>query len=247
MRDKIKPESYWASYINACDRRSNEDIEDASNKNNEYGIKIGSASGLKRRLFRKLSAAYSAGYAIADLEPLYRDFMEGFGLFLDVAKEKPERVIEDYFFAYDDRTRYLALAILFDADPATVSRLVEAVDFWPGKDAIWERMIAHLGVTGRPPVQKVQWPEAYDALNACFTPYEGNRPALLKIFVDAWYKEMGKGDSVWVGWHKNKHDIYFGYWCFEAAGVAKMLNIDDSALKDHPHYPYDLVHPPVSD
>ncbi|WP_371929608.1 PoNe immunity protein domain-containing protein [Phyllobacterium sp. 21LDTY02-6] len=48
-------------------------------------------------------------------------------------------------------------------------------------------------------------------------------------------------------YHKNKHDIYFGYWCFETAGVAKMLNIDDSELKDHPNYPSDLVHTSTAD
>lgn len=31
-------------------------------------------------------------------------------------------------------------------------------------------------------------------------------------------------------------------WCFPGAAVAKILKIDDSALKGHPHYPYDLVH-----
>jgi hypothetical protein len=104
-------------------------------------------------------------------------------------------------------------------------------------------MIAYLGVTDREPVETIQWPEAYESLWHCFICPEGDRSARLKYFVENWYKEMKKGDVAWVDNHKSKFDIYFGYWCFEAAGVAKMLDIDDSALKDHPHYPYDLVHP----
>jgi len=29
---------------------------------------------------------------------------------------------------------------------------------------------------------------------------------------------------------------------FEAAALAKILGLDDSALKDNNHYPYDLAH-----
>ncbi|MDD7379168.1 MAG: DUF1911 domain-containing protein [Lachnospiraceae bacterium] len=35
---------------------------------------------------------------------------------------------------------------------------------------------------------------------------------------------------------------YYGYWSFEAGAIAKILNLDDSSLKDVPYYPYDLVH-----
>ncbi len=35
--------------------------------------------------------------------------------------------------------------------------------------------------------------------------------------------------------------IHVGYWCFEAALVAMLWNIDDTAVAGHPHYPVDLV------
>lgn len=55
-----------------------------------------------------------------------------------------------------------------------------------------------------------------------------------------WYK-LHK-DAAWYDSHKSKQDIYNGYWSFEAGAIAKILNIEDSSLKDEPYYPYDLVH-----
>ena len=60
-------------------------------------------------------------------------------------------------------------------------------------------------------------------------------------FVDKkWYK--GMKDTYWYNSHKDDEDIHFGYWCFEGAALAKLLEIDDSGLKDSQYYPYDLVH-----
>ena len=41
--------------------------------------------------------------------------------------------------------------------------------------------------------------------------------------------------------HKSSQNIYYGYWSFEAGAIAKILNLDDSNLKNMPYYPYDLV------
>jgi len=35
---------------------------------------------------------------------------------------------------------------------------------------------------------------------------------------------------------------YYGFWSFDTAALAKILGLDDSALKDNNHYPYDLAH-----
>ena len=50
--------------------------------------------------------------------------------------------------------------------------------------------------------------------------------------------------KIWDGTilHKAKEKLYYGYWSFEAGAIAKILNLDDSNLKNVPYYPYDLVH-----
>jgi len=53
-----------------------------------------------------------------------------------------------------------------------------------------------------------------------------------------WIK--GHNDLDWKNAHKEPG--YVGLWSFEAAALAKILGLDDSALKDNNHYPYDLAH-----
>ena len=39
-----------------------------------------------------------------------------------------------------------------------------------------------------------------------------------------------------------KSPRYKGYWLWEYAAISKMFKLDDSELKDNPHYPYELAH-----
>ena len=62
--------------------------------------------------------------------------------------------------------------------------------------------------------------------------------SLEKYLKEEWYNK----DCEVFEAHKSTQRIYYGYWCFEAGAVAKILHLDDSSLKDVPYYPYDLVH-----
>lgn len=53
-----------------------------------------------------------------------------------------------------------------------------------------------------------------------------------------WFQ--GHYDYGWKNAHK-EHG-YYGFWSFDTAALAKLLQLDDSGLKDNNHYPYDLAH-----
>ncbi|PEA92111.1 hypothetical protein CON66_31485, partial [Bacillus cereus] len=53
-----------------------------------------------------------------------------------------------------------------------------------------------------------------------------------------WFK--GHYDYEWKNAHKEPG--YVGYWSFETAAIVKILELDDTSLKDNNHYPYDLAH-----
>ena len=42
--------------------------------------------------------------------------------------------------------------------------------------------------------------------------------------------------------HKNRHEIYYGYWSFESAAVATIMGLDDSSFRESQYYPKDLSH-----
>ena len=43
-------------------------------------------------------------------------------------------------------------------------------------------------------------------------------------------------------WNEPIEDDYKGYWLWEYGAISKMFKLDDSKLKDNPHYPYELAH-----
>lgn len=59
-------------------------------------------------------------------------------------------------------------------------------------------------------------------------------------FLKAWYPALHE-----VGWHASHKGPdgggFFSYWAIEAAGVATVFGIDDSAFRDLPYYPKDLA------
>jgi hypothetical protein len=62
----------------------------------------------------------------------------------------------------------------------------------------------------------------------------------LKFFLDKkWYASL-KGTPM-HNQHKNRHNTYVGYWCFQAAAITKIMKLDDSIYRDHKFYPKDLL------
>ncbi|WP_409369935.1 PoNi-like cognate immunity protein [Lysinibacillus sp. 38-6] len=53
-----------------------------------------------------------------------------------------------------------------------------------------------------------------------------------------WFK--GHYDYEWKNAHKEPG--YVGFWSFESAALAKILELDDTSLVNNNHYPYDLAH-----
>jgi hypothetical protein len=108
-----------------------------------------------------------------------------------------------------------------------------------GEDALLDRVALLMGDTDRQIAVKSKYPPVYGDLVSIFTAEASARKALLHKYVGGWYKRMKP--IYWHNAHKGAEGAYFGYWCFEAALVAMLLDIDDSSLRGHPNYPGDLV------
>ncbi len=108
-----------------------------------------------------------------------------------------------------------------------------------GEDALLDHIAVLMGVVGRDMASQSKYPPVYDALLAVTLATPDKRAALLKKYVESWHRRMKP--IYWHQSHKGAEGAYFGYWCFEAALVAMLLNIDDSALQGHANYPSDLV------
>ena len=67
----------------------------------------------------------------------------------------------------------------------------------------------------------------------------------LKHYLDKQWLKMQKDGLIKNTSHlkdDKKSMSYLGYWCIEAAALAVMLGLDNTALKECAYYPHDLVH-----
>lgn len=149
-------------------------------------------------------------------------------------------------YAFDvDRAQYvlpvevLAIARLTDRPIQSINEIVE-LNGNLGVDTVYDFL-----AQPQNPIQSpgsVAYPKPYQQLLAVIEADPGSRPALMKAFLKVWYSQ-NRG-LVWWGQHttipKGRY-MYVGYWCFEAAAVTKLLDIDDSSYRDNQYYPRDLV------
>jgi len=106
-----------------------------------------------------------------------------------------------------------------------------------GEDGLLDRIAVLLGDKDRPVMAHSKFEPEFESLIEVIDAPAEHRATLLSKYVTTWYKRMKR-----ASWHNtHKGEAYCGYWCFEATLVAMLLNIDDSAIADHIHYPADLV------
>lgn len=108
-----------------------------------------------------------------------------------------------------------------------------------GEDSILDFARLKLGKSGGKTAAQPRFPKIYGDLDDLVSAPARERPGMLQAFVRGWYKKMKP--IYWHDSHKGAEGAYFGYWCFEAALMAMLLEIDDSSLVSHPNYPKELV------
>ncbi|WP_197076852.1 PoNe immunity protein domain-containing protein [Hymenobacter terrenus] len=201
--------------------------------------------GVYERLFRfqhhLWMAQYSRGAAIQDLE-------ESFLLVVQAAEDL-RRVDVRGVHAFNFNTTLdnyvaalwlLSQVYLLKVKPELVTRLLACIAN-EGEDLLLERLAAISAPDiRRKSAKKLLYPKAYQSLYDALDASAEQQATLMQQFLKGWYKAMSK-----TGWH-NSHKGpggggFFGYWCWEAAGVAHSFGIDDSSFRDMPYYPKDLA------
>ena len=135
----------------------------------------------------------------------------------------------------------LSIAVLADDERSvkTIEGLASEIEF---TDDLYERLFRHPD----PQVGTV-YAEAktHDGLvEAAQLTESGDSEAASERFVkyvqSEWYR--GHRSAAFFDRHKHSPTAHAGYWAYEAAAIAKVCGIDDSALEGHKHYPWDLAH-----
>ena len=55
------------------------------------------------------------------------------------------------------------------------------------------------------------------------------------IYLSGWYAQCK--DCAWYDTENNPNDVYYGYWSFESAAVAKIYGLDPTICAQSPYFP----------
>lgn len=134
----------------------------------------------------------------------------------------------------------ISFALCLDVDDALFARMVAVADhggYNQGKDLLFERLVASR-IQGRKAAVTLLYPKPYEKL---YYSIEGGERRIEWIngFIQGWYPALKK--AYWHERHTRPEAGYFGYWCFEAAAVAKLFNYTPGAYSESEYFPKDLA------
>jgi hypothetical protein len=145
-------------------------------------------------------------------------------------------IFDNGFGDYDQMIWLISLAILCDIDLNDFKKITAILQRDGANDKLLSKLIMY---------KQTDWEESTKEVIQQ-SPYAKaliiNTANDIKNYLDkVWYE--GHSDAAWHDTHLNKKvNCYAGYWAWEAAALAKVNGIDDSALKNQKYFPYDAVH-----
>lgn len=134
----------------------------------------------------------------------------------------------------------ISVALCLEVDDALFARMVAIADhggYNQGKDLLFERLVA-CRIQGRQAATTLLYPKPYEKLYHSIDAGE-RRIELINAFIQGWYPALKK--AYWHERHTRPDAGYFGYWCFEAAAVAKLFNYAPGAYSESEYFPKDLA------
>ncbi|WP_284620504.1 PoNe immunity protein domain-containing protein [Aquabacterium humicola] len=107
-------------------------------------------------------------------------------------------------------------------------------------DGLLERLVAPFVPSRAAPPDTCTRHLPYFKLLKVFSADASQRPALMARYMDEWYT-ASRREPYYDSHTKGRDHSFLGYWSFEAAAVAYVLDIEDESFRDHEFYPKDLA------
>lgn len=223
MRDQLKNERYFKKFIKEDTKRMQ-----------WFAEKLAKGEVQEERIFPVkaqvhdlklgiLTARYSKGEPISSLR---EDFLE-------LLKEWEEVLEPDY---YNKNLKMISLAVLFHADHDALKKIQAMLSGAGVRDWLFDFLLCSALGEETDEGIALLFPDSLWLLKEMV--YSANRTEMLEKYLAGWYNE----DCGCYKAHESRENIYYGYWSFEAGAMARILRLDDTALREAKYYPYDLVH-----
>lgn len=239
MRDQFKDKAYWAEYLETQERRIA-----------RFSALTGPGSNAELRQEHLLNLRIDKVYALYSSGAPVSELAQEYALALDVALALPTLV-------YGKLTWLLEMAVLLDVDIVSAGQcalLREKVDagmrlndldhlgscgddLWVG---VLESCFSHRDC---PTAEKrVLFPgnEAFAALVTEVRQVPApEAEKFIQKHMKIWYKLHR--DFAWYNSHRNRNNVYAGYWAFDCAALAKLCGLSGTAFQGVQFFPTDLL------
>lgn len=256
MRDKLKDRNYFENKIQSDLQERIKLINKFRNNEIAEERKFIVLDHIGRDLLCSVICKYSAGYPIEDLYPDYYEavnYMRQSWMELDNRAYLNGKKFGHYFGSdYDLMLWMLAIGYLLDVEENEFLKLVEVLDKDGVKDLVYETIIK-----AKIPAREKLEAESYQMIFDIPWIYEKLRQAihegvdgildkdrqreLIEVFIKKdWYPRHE--DFSFHDHHKSNLNIYYGYWSFETAAIAKILSVDVSNFEDFKYFPKDMYY-----
>lgn len=147
----------------------------------------------------------------------------------------------DRKYGYIELINVLSLAVLFGMNKNEISELEERLISENFDDYLANVLVNKIDSTWSNNSIEFELEGVYDCLKPILDNNEKKNCESLKEYLqEKWYSIHS--ECAWHDSHKSSKSTYCGYWSFETGAIAKILDLDDSGLKNVQYYPYDLVH-----
>ncbi|MGV2871619.1 PoNe immunity protein domain-containing protein [Colwellia sp. E150_009] len=244
LRDKLKNKAYYNDRINFKLECIEEDIDEIKfDDEDSVEVKMKGSLMVVSDIIYLLHQKYSRGDDLSSLIPdlelalEYRQWQKDYADALP-PKEQKSRIQWEELYEDDMRRTliWLAFAYCLNMGQEYYQQVLELIAN-QGQDGLLDNIAVTMGDTTREVAQSTLFKKRFGKLYKVVLADPEQRPSLVKEYLNAWYKAEGSPD-----YHLMDTDAYIGYWCWGAALVVKLYNIDDSSFIDHEYYPKDLVH-----
>ena len=145
----------------------------------------------------------------------------------------------DRKYGYIELVKVLSLGVLFKVNRSDIFELEQRLISEKFDDYLVNTLIKEIDSTWEREGVEFEF-EVYECLKQILDNDEIIACEALKEYLQEKWYEIHR-ECAWYDSHKSSKNVYYGYWSFEAGAIAKILNLDDSSLRDVPYYPYDLV------
>lgn len=181
-------------------------------------------------IFELIRAEYSLGRACSELEEKY---VEGVQVFKDIGYKS---------IGYVNLIQYFSIGILLETSKEIMNALVVKADEEKIDDILFDYLVNSYNLKRKLSSSHFEkenpYKETTEIIELATCDRDSASVKLKEYIKNKWIQ--GHADFGWKDAHKRAG--YVGLWSFEAAALAKILELNDKELQSDNHYPYELAH-----